>query len=427
MIEHGIARNALYLMGSTFVSAAAGFLFWSFCSHLFTPHEVGLATTLVAATALVSALSMAGLNNAVIAYIPKHKTPAETTALMDTAVGTVGVISLLAGLVYVIVANHIDRHLPGYMPALWQQALVVLYIAAQSLSTLTDSMLTALRQPRLIFVKNNVGSVVKLVLPFICAGLAGFGIFTAIAIVTFVSLAVSIYNMRQLGYRPRPEIVRHQLSAVRRFTLDNYVGTIFGMLPATLVPLLISWILGATQVAYLYIALTISQLLNVIPAATSQSFFAEASHGRIPLPALVRRAVSHIYILLVPAVGIVLAGGGLLLKIFGGSYAHNGLHALQLLSIASLFGVVNYLGDTYLNVKHRTRAYIAMNALNAALVVVLAGIGAHRHGLTGAATGWLMGQAITNVAYAGLLYHYWRQGLAAQQAAYSNNPLAAAD
>lgn len=394
--SQSLVRNAFFLMLSTAITAAVGFIFWNICSRNYSPEEVGLATTLISATALVSSLSMWGFNNTIISFLPKSK----DTRLIDLSLLVVAGSSLLFGLAFIMLASSFDPNLPEIMAEPWQKLLVLAYIVALSLNALSDSLFIARRSAKYILYKNGASSIAKLILPWVLISFAGFGIFASIATVTFICLAMSAYNVwRQLGYRPHRAELSKEVQKVRSFTLENYIGNIFGILPSTLVPLSVSWILGKEQVAYLYIALTISALLNVIPSATSQSFFAEASHHGADVRKLLSNAVRHVYTLLVPAVAVLVLCGGLLLDVFGKAYAMSSFHVLQFLAIASLFGVINYLGDTYLNVQHRTKAYIFMNALNAVAVVGFCVIGMHRYGLIGVGYGWLAGQIFTNIAY----------------------------
>lgn len=411
--SQSLMRNAFFLMLSSAIAAGVGFLFWNICSRQYSTEEVGLATTLISATALISALSMWGFNNTLISFLPKSR----DFKLVDTAVMIVGVSSLVFGCAFIALATLFDPNLPAIMHRPWEKLIILAYIVALSLNALTDSLFVAKRSAQFILAKNALGSIAKLTLPWALVGLAGFGIFASIAAVTVISLAISTYYLVvRLNYRPRLTFSAKQFSKVRKFTTENYVGNIFGILPTTLIPIAASWILGKEQVAFLFIALTISALLNVIPSATSQSFFAEASHEGADIKQLMIKAFRHIYGLLLPAVIVLILGGSLLLGVFGQAYSAS-LHVLQLLAIANLFGVINYLGDTYLNVQHRTKAFILMNGVNAVSVVGFAVIGMQHFGLVGAGYGWLAGQIATNCVYVALMSGSKKQALATETVA----------
>jgi hypothetical protein len=55
------------------------------------------------------------------------------------------------------------------------------------------------------------------------------------------------------------------------------MGHLLG-LPAMVLPILITNLIGVKFSAYFYMAMMIANLLYIIPTATSQSLFAEGSH-----------------------------------------------------------------------------------------------------------------------------------------------------
>src|SRR5664279_2702355 len=65
--------NALYLMLSTFVVAAMGFLFWVFVAHAYDAATVGLATTLLSISGLLSLLGLAGFDSTFVRFLPGTK------------------------------------------------------------------------------------------------------------------------------------------------------------------------------------------------------------------------------------------------------------------------------------------------------------------------------------------------------------------
>jgi O-antigen/teichoic acid export membrane protein len=182
------------------------------------------------------------------------------------------------------------------------------------------------------------------------------------------------------------------------FASGNYIGSIFGLLPASLLPLIITSRLGAQNAAYFYMPLMIIALINIIPSANAQSLFAEASNDEHGLPNQLRRAFKQLILFLIPAVLTAIFFGYFILGFFGHEYAETGTRVLQILAIASFVGSFNYFGDTLLNIKRRSGLFIAMNALNALTIVILSYITAP-YGLTAVATAWLIGQVVTLLIY----------------------------
>jgi len=111
-----------------------------------------------------------------------------------------------------------------------------------------------------------------------------------------------------------------------------------------------------------------------------------------------------ISILLIPSIIILLLGGGLILHVFGKSYAGSGVEFLRLVAIAgivvSAYSIVNVL----LLVKKNTGALLVASAIYAGTIIGLSYV-LLPLGLTGIGIAWLVGNTIAAVV-AYLLYHY---------------------
>src|SRR6185369_10617358 len=66
-------KNSLYLMINSAVLAFSGFLFWLLVARIYSPQEVGIATTLFSAILMISGISTLGLNAGLLRFIPKSK------------------------------------------------------------------------------------------------------------------------------------------------------------------------------------------------------------------------------------------------------------------------------------------------------------------------------------------------------------------
>lgn len=193
-------------------------------------------------------------------------------------------------------------------------------------------------------------------------------------------------------------IDKETIDETKHFAIGNYFGTLFGVLPSTVLILIVVSRLGAQDAAFFYIPSMVVTLLNIIPSSISQSLFAEVSHNEEGFMRYFKKALQHLFSFLIPAVLVIWLIGGYVLGFFGPSYAAAGTAPLDILALASLIGAANYLGDTLLNIKKRPGMYLFMNALNAIAVVVPAYFLAP-YGLAAIAWGALFGQVLTAVVY----------------------------
>ena len=139
-------------------------------------------------------------------------------------------------------------------------------------------------------------------------------------------------------------IFRKHLAA----TVNNYIATILGMLPSTIVPLEVIAERGATQAAPFALAFLVAGFLNIIPSTASQVLFAEASRRGVTMGGQLRKAIRAICVLLLPVLIIIVLGAPLIMRVFGASYGSEGTSSLRILSLTALVTSGNFLVDSML-------------------------------------------------------------------------------
>ena len=71
IIKNTLLMNAFYLMISTFILGLSGFVFWALVTKTFDAAAVGLATTLLSVSGLLSLLGLAGFETTFIRFLPE--------------------------------------------------------------------------------------------------------------------------------------------------------------------------------------------------------------------------------------------------------------------------------------------------------------------------------------------------------------------
>jgi O-antigen/teichoic acid export membrane protein len=174
-----------------------------------------------------------------------------------------------------------------------------------------------------------------------------------------------------------------------------------GILPTTFVPLLILGARGPSEAAWYGTTALIAGVLNFLPSSMAQVLFAEVSRGA-GIATHLAKAIRGVYALLLPAVVLVVALAPLILGVFGGEYARHASTCLRGLALAALCTGVNYLVDAVIIAAGRVGAYVAVNALNAGLVIVAVAL-ALPYGLGAVAVGWCLAQLASTLVGLGLL------------------------
>ena len=70
LASDSLYRNSIYLMLSTLVMSFLGFFFWIISARLYSTEQVGIGATLISVMTLISSLSILGLDNGLIRYLP---------------------------------------------------------------------------------------------------------------------------------------------------------------------------------------------------------------------------------------------------------------------------------------------------------------------------------------------------------------------
>ena len=241
-------------------------------------------------------------------------------------------------------------------------AAFVFFVIISTISPVTDSVFIARRRADFILSESAIFSLLKIPLPILLVlFFRTFGIAASWGIATAVAFAITLFFFVprvQEQYRPVPGLNLGIIGSMWRYSAGSYLAQLFDAAPALVLPIMVVNLLGAEQNAYFYVAWMIAGLLFAIPSAVSRSLFAEGAHFEDELWSNVGKSLKFVFLLLVPAVILVLLVGKWLLLLFGEGYSVNGLLLLRILCISSLFIGVNRIYATTLRVEDRMRELV---------------------------------------------------------------------
>lgn len=400
--QQSLLRNASLLIMSTAIMSVLGFGFWLFVAHLYAPEQVGIASALIAISTLLSSLSMVGLDSALIRFLPGSKNQSRD---INAALITVGALAAIAACVYLVIAQLFDLDIVDSF--LWSGGWVafVFIIIVVALNSLTDAVFIANRRAEFHTVVYAVFGLVKLVLPIGLIGLGWLGIFAAFAMAALVGLALSFYYMvRVADYRLKRAPNWGLIASARKYSFNNYLGTLLASIPSQLMPLIIIQRLGAAEAAYFAMGMTMANLLYVAPSSVAQSLLAESAHQPQRRAEHVRRAVKMLAIILVPAVALAMLIAPYLLGIFGPQYAHGSTTLFQILAVATFFVAVGSVCNTILNIEHRSGGIVLARFVLLAVTLVLTFV-LIPMGLVGVGIAMTAGYGASSIVYLFLFRH----------------------
>ena len=349
-------------------------------------------------------MSVLGFNNVLIRFLPAAT---RKNVYLSTAFSVTTIASIVASAFFLLWAFLTKNNL---VETYYHSAFVLLFfgfVLISTLNSLLDSAFIAYRSTVYIFAKSTLISFLKIILLFLLVDV-GFGIISSVTLATGIALVFGfLFLIFRFAYKPSLAIDIQTIKETGRFAAGNYIGSVFAILPLTFVPLILLSKLGSQDAAFFYMPLMIIALLNVIPSASAQSLFAETSANEYELAKNVRNALKQLLLLLIPSAIVLLVLGGFVLSFFGTAYAAHGTLPLQILTMGSLVGALNYFGDTLLNIKKLSRLYVFMNALNAIAIVIPAYVVAS-YGLSAVACSYLFGQVVTLIVYLSLNWELLR-------------------
>jgi O-antigen/teichoic acid export membrane protein len=363
-----LLMNALFLMISTLVLGLTGFVFWAIVTRVYDASAVGLATTLLSLSGLLSLLGLAGFDTTFVRFLPKS----------DRKNDYINTGFIVAASVSAALAVGVAAVLPLLSPSLsilwepWAFVSFVLFTIVASLSTLVSSVFLAFKQARYVLVITAIFCILKVVLPLVATSGGAIAIFSIAGVSQLVGLALGILWMRRrFEYRISPIVHMDTLRVVRKFSASIYVSNVLSLLSSTLLPLVVLHYLGAKSAAYYYMAFTIANMLYTIVYGTMQSVLAEGSHDESAMRSHVATAAKLIFVLLVPAIIVTVFLGKSVLAIFGAEYASGAGDLLQLLALAALPTAVYVALTTTFKVAKNLRPVIGMNAVCVVIVLAL--------------------------------------------------------
>lgn len=380
--------NAFYLMLSTFVLAVSGFLFWIFITRMYDTASVGVATTLLSVSGLLSLLGLAGFDTTFVRFLPHADRKNDyinsgfivvIVASTVLAGGTALALPLLSSSLHIL-----------YDP--WFFTSFVFFTVVSALNVLVNAIFLAHKRARYTFVINVLFCSVKVLLPLVVLRGNEATIFILAGASQLVGLVLGIAWLRhKFKYNFAPIIDTKALRLIRKFSSLVYVSSILNLLPPTLLPLMVTYLIGPEDAAYYYMAFTIAGVLYTIAYASMQSVFAEGSHDETALKVHVLKAAKLIASVLVPAAVFVAFISEFLLSIFGPAYARSASSLLQIFALSALPVAIYSAFGAIFKVTKNVWGVVVMNIVYAVSILGFSYFLIPGSGIVAIGWGWLVG------------------------------------
>jgi O-antigen/teichoic acid export membrane protein len=342
-MRSSLLRNAVYIMLTTGVNSGLGYVFWLVVARSYAAEDVGVASALIAAMTVVSAVADLGTSTALIQRLPTRRTDADWSRTLTASLVTATVAGLAIALV---AAAAVLPALSDSLALIDDNARHILLFAGGvviwSVSSVSDYLFVAERRTQHMFTRNLVFGAAKLA---VVAALAlsgddsSIGILAAWVAGCAVSLAV-VYALLlprlERRYRPALAGVRDEVRAMAGMYAGNYFITLGFLLTTFVLPLIVVVRLSAEETAYFYVAWLLGGAFFTVTASVGSALFAEGTNEPGELARQTRSAVRISAALLTPLMILFLVGAEPILSVFGDEYADNGKTLLILLTAAAI-------------------------------------------------------------------------------------------
>ena len=349
-------------------------------------------------------LSLVGLDFSIIRFLPQARKPQE---LINSCFTLTTLISLVVAGIFVAGSDFWSPALSFIKESAVFCTVFIVIAATGPLSNLIDFTFIAKRRAGFVLSKNTIFSLLKIPLPILFVlFFHSFGIVASWGIAVGIAVAVSLLLFLpkvENRYKPVPTLNLSLLKGMWGYSSGNYLASLFTAAPTLVLPIMVVNLLGPVQNAYFYIALMIATFLFTIPLSVSQSLFAEGSHFEEKLRENVIKSVKFTFLLLVPAVILIILIGKWILLAFGTSYSVNALHLLWILAISSLPLGINFIYTSVLRVTGRIKELIALWGFIAVTVLVISYLVMPATGIIGIGYTWLGAQGISAIYAASAL------------------------
>jgi O-antigen/teichoic acid export membrane protein len=412
--DDSLLRNSLYMMSSTVATAGLGYVFWIVAARVFTTAQVGIASAVISLCSTVALLTYLGPGAMLVERLHTYEEPRAWTAFMvRMCAATAAATAVLAAVTIPLIAH--ARGYGSYFSVAGAAVLAVIGAAAWTVVNMYCSAFIAARRADGLFAIQGVVSLLKvlLVVPLCAAGLGAPGIVVAwVASSVIGAAAGAFWLLPRIGLgatsaeatgQPRGGRARHARQPRQRADyLSHLVGqhltSVGGQMTPLLLPILVVVRLGAGSNAYFYITWMIGSVFFMVSPSISQALFAESVRYDSGLRPTVVKAFRIASFLLIPAMVIMVAGGKLILAIFGQAYVSAGYGLLVLLAISAVPDAVSNVAVAVCRATNRLGYSASINLGILTVAVVSAWLLMPRFGLVGIGIGWLSAQVLGALA-----------------------------
>jgi O-antigen/teichoic acid export membrane protein len=378
-------------LGTQLVTSALGALFWSLTARSYPVAQVGVGSAAISSMNVLGTVGMLGLGTLLMTRLPamsEHR----RLAFMRASLVTVAVASALLGALWALCTLWLSPTLRPISATPANTAVFCVGVVLFGVTTTLDYALLAAARGLVQFFRNLIASSVKLIaIPvFAAAGMtSGMAVYAAWSIGMAVSLPVCYRHFRRPAHGARFSGYR-ELRRVWREAVGHHVLNLALQVPTLVLPVLAALVTTPEDTARFTTARLAASFFFIIPFALPIALLAQSGSSEDDVHARIRTTLPLGIALSMGLYAVTAPFAGLLLGIFGGTYAGNS--AVAAFRIMTLAGAAFVVKDHYVavrRVEQRMSEASVVIALGTVLEIGLAVAGGGLRGIEGLCWAWL--------------------------------------
>jgi len=362
--------NAGYLLGLNFFPSVTGFLFWSIASRLFSTVDVGLASAVLSAVALLAGISNLGFSTGIIRLLPESPHPLR---LLNSVYSFSLIVATAIGGVYLLSLPLWSAEMAKYFRNPLLALGFLIYVVVASLGSIIRDTYVARRRAQDAFTYTVITQILRLIFLFFLVKFTAVGLIGSNLIAFAIALIYIWMRLPtiQTDYRFKLTLNAEDMFIMLPYALGNHLANLIWQLPQTLLPLLVFSLAGAEANAYAYIALMLGSLICSPAFALIGSSFAECANMPEQTEQILAR-VTRLSLMTTLSISVILfIGAPLFLLIFGKEYSQSASGLLRWLCVAAPFVTINQIFFNRLRLEKKIKMLITGSTILAILVLGL--------------------------------------------------------
>jgi O-antigen/teichoic acid export membrane protein/CelD/BcsL family acetyltransferase involved in cellulose biosynthesis len=420
-----LVRNSLFMMATTVATGLLGYVFWIVAARVFSSVDVGIASAVISLCSTVALLTYLGPSAMLIERLHAYeRSRAWTSHLTRMCVATGAATAVIAAVAIPVIAHSNSKGYGSFFGPAAEAVLAVIGAVSWTVVNMYGSAFIAARRADGLLAIQGLISLIKLLLlvPLCAIGLGASGIVISWAVSSILGVGLGALWLlpalglgggrgrhalhgaavdrptRSVGVARDPVQPARTRGAYAWHLTGQHLTGVGGQLTPLILPILVVVQLGVRTNAHFYITWMIGSVFFMISPSISNSIFAESVRASTDLRATVGKAFRVTSFLLLPAIVVMVAGGKLILGIFGSAYAADGYGLLIVLAVSAMPDAVSNVAVAVCRATDQLSYSVAINVGQLVVTLAAAWLLMPRFGLLGVGVGWLGAQLLGAIA-----------------------------